>query len=101
MLFTNRKNMIDSENRVSLNGNPLNYATSARFLGVTIYVNLNFKLHIENIVKKVSKLAGILYKIKDCLPTSAKIMFYNSLVLPYLTYNILHCGVQMIFIYSH
>ena len=92
MLFSNRKNAINFENRVSLNGIPLNYVNSARFLGVMIDNNLNFKSHIDNLVNKVSKLAGILYKIKDCFPISTKLMYYNSFVLPHLTYNILHWG---------
>ena len=43
-------------------------------------------------VCKISKHGGILYKIKNNLPLSARITYYNSFVLPYLNFNILHWG---------
>ena len=33
-----------------------------------------------------------MYKIKNYLPLSARITYYNSYILPFLTYNIIHWG---------
>ena len=62
------------------------------FLGVFVDTKLNFKEHINYITKKISKHAGILYRIKHCLPTKTRLTYYNSFVLPYLNYNVLHWG---------
>ena len=43
-------------------------------------------------VGKVSGHAGILYKVKDFLTPHAKLTYYNSFVLPYISYNIVHWG---------
>ena len=91
LLFTNRHVSIDDQ-PLLLGGLPVNYVDNARFLGVTIDKQVSFKLHINDVVGKVSKHAGILYKIKNNLPLSARLAYYNSFVLPYLTYNILHWG---------
>ena len=92
LYFTNRPNDINDGDRIVLNGNILTPVENVRFLGVIIDNKMNFKLHIIDILNKISKHAGILYKIKNELPISARIMYYNSFVLPYLTYNIVHWG---------
>ena len=35
---------------------------------------------------------AFLYKIRDRLPKTARIRYYNSFILPYLTYNVHHWG---------
>ena len=63
LLFSNRITQ-HTDSDVYLGGHPVKYVENARFLGVTIDTNINFKPHINNIVSKVSKHGGILYKIK-------------------------------------
>ena len=92
MIFTNRKNAVNPDEQIVLNGEIINPVDHARFLGVSIDHNMNFKVHINQILNKISKHAGILFKIKPGLPTSARIIYYNSFVLPYLSYNIIHWG---------
>ena len=91
LLFTNRQ-PLHSDTDVLLGGHPVGYVENARFLGVTIDNKMNFKLHINNVVCKISKHGGILYKIKNNLPLPTRITYYNSFILPYLTFNILHWG---------
>ena len=92
LLFTNRKKITPNNTDVLLNGTPVGYVDHARFLGVTIDNKFNFKLHINDVVTKIAKHGGILYKIKPNLPLPARITYYNSFILPYLTFNILHWG---------
>ena len=91
LLFTNRQ-PLHSDTDVLLGGHPVGYIENARFLGVTFDNKMNFKLHINNVVCKISKHGGILYKIKNNLLLPARITYYNSFILPYLTFNILHWG---------
>ena len=94
IIFTNKTNYSNENDKIYLNGqiiDPVDHVR-VRFLGVMIDKNLNFKMHIQHVLDKISKHAGILYKIKNQLPISARITYYNSFVLPYLTYNIVHWG---------
>ena len=91
MLFTNREIILDNFD-VVLDGSSIQFRDHARFLGVIVDNKMNFKLHIETVNKKISKHCGILYKIRNNLPLFAKITYYNSYILPYLTYNIIHWG---------
>ena len=90
-LFTNRQ-LFSDDTEVILGGTSLEFCDHARFLGVIVDDKMNFKLHIESVNLKVSKHAGILYRIRDNLPLYARIRYYNSFILPYLTYNIIHWG---------
>ena len=91
MIFSNRlTNTLD--NQVSLNGDHISFVDQVRFLGVKIDNRLNFGDHICYILGKISKHAGILFKIKNNLPISARLSYYNAFCLPYFSYNIIHWG---------
>ena len=92
MLFTNHDTSGENNLDVILNGNPVEFVDKARFLGVIIDNKLTFKLHINNIVSKISKQNGILRKIRLNLPLTSRIAYYNSYILPHLTFNIIHWG---------
>lgn len=85
ILFQNRsiKNILPP---LQLEGTTLNQVHHAKFLGVRIDENLNWKLHIDDISLRVSKVCGILYKIRHTLTTDALISIYYTLCYPHLTY---------------
>ena len=91
LIFTNR-NVITDSTQIELNGSHLNFTDRARFLGVIMDDSLNFREHICCVVGKISRHAGILYRIRENLPISARISYYNAFILPYLSYNCLHWG---------
>ena len=91
LLFSNRSPIHNNE-QVVLNGQFVSYVDHAKFLGIVIDNKINFKNHINYITGKVAKHAGILHRIKNCLPLKTRLTYYNSYVLPYLNYNILHWG---------
>ncbi len=64
------------------------------FLGLIMNENLNWKIHVNNIAKQISKSMGILNKLKHCLPLNAKVVIYNSLILSHLNFCILTWGYQ-------
>ena len=91
LLFSNR-NPIHNNEQIILNGQFVTYVDHAKFLGIIIDNKINFKNHINYITGKIAKHAGILYRIKHSLPLKSRLTYYNSFVLPYLNYNILHWG---------
>ena len=56
------------------------------FLGVILDENLSWKPHILNVSRKISKSIGIIYKASFCLPSTALVTIYYSLIYPYLMY---------------
>ena len=91
LLFTNRR-VTTSDDEITLNGENVGWVDYARFLGVIIDNKVNFKTHITHVLNKISKHAGILFKLKANLPTFTRINYYNAFILPYLDFNILHWG---------
>ena len=59
------------------------------FLVLTITKHLSWKKHMDKIFNKISKIIGVLNKLKFIIPDQILLTIYNSLILPYLNYCIL------------
>ena len=55
-------------------------------LGVILDSNLNFTYHISLICKKASQRTGVLMRLRNPIPTNAKLLLFKTAILPYLTY---------------
>ena len=64
----------------------LEKVASTWFLGVVTGESLSWKLHISNVLVKISKFISIFYRVRKVLTGEALVMLYNSLVYPHLTY---------------
>lgn len=66
---------------------------TTKFLGVFIDDHLNFKHHIEYLVKKLSKYVGLFFKLRHLLPQAILLTLYKTLFEPHLNYcNIIWCN---------
>ena len=92
LLYSNKFVDFNSQEDVLFNGSPIEFSDSCSYLGVLIDNKLVFRNHIDRVVSKISKNTGILYKIRDFLPREARLSYYYSFILPYLTYNVLVWG---------
>ena len=63
-----------------------------KFLGVLIDKNLTWKPHIDHIASKMSKIVGILARIRHHVPLHIPLQIYHSLIFPYTLYGILVWG---------
>ena len=61
-------------------------------LGLTITKHLNWKKHIHKISNKISKIIGVLNKLKFIIPDYILLTIYNSLILHHSNYCILAWG---------
>ena len=85
MVFSNSRS--DSDDlRITLNGVQIERTDSERFLGVIVESNLNWKIHISNLAAKISRNAGILYKLKGLVPNKVLRLVYNSLIQSHINY---------------
>ncbi len=64
------------------------------FLGLALDEHLTWKSYINKLSSKVAQCMGILNRLKHFLPTQTKVLIYNSLVLPHLTFDILIWGFK-------
>ncbi|XP_048585576.1 uncharacterized protein LOC5515075 isoform X1 [Nematostella vectensis] len=77
---------VDSISRISINNQEIRSADSLKLLGVTIDSQLNFSEHISIACKNAGRRIGVLMRLRNLIPTNAKLVLYKSAVLPYLTY---------------
>ena len=91
MIFTNRTK---EDINISIAGVRIKQSEQERFLGVIIDSKLNWTQHIKHLTTKVSRNAGILYKLKGLVPNSALKMIYNSFVQSHLHYCSTVWGLQ-------
>ena len=73
---------------LEINGTPIKYVTEMKFLGIHFDNRLLFDKHINEIANKISRINGVLSKLKLYLPVNILTIIYNCLLLPYLTYGI-------------
>ena len=58
------------------------------FLGVILDENLNWKDRINKISTKISRVIGILCKMKNFMPPFILKTLYNSLIVPHLYWSV-------------
>jgi len=72
----------------------IEYVDNFNFLGIVIDNRLNWKYHIENVTRKISKAICILSRLKHYLPRSCLKTIYDSLVNSHLNYGLLCWGFE-------
>ena len=80
-----RMNIFDAQ--YSIHGTPLRIVDEAKYLGVTIQSNLNWKPHINNICKKANSTRGFLQRNLRKCPSTVKEQAYKTYVRPTLEFN--------------
>ena len=91
MLINKQK---DANINIDIDGNKVSYYQNIKLLGVNIDSQLTFNDHISEICKKVSQRVGVMTRLRNLIPTPAKLQLYKAAVLPYLTY----CSTACIFV---
>ena len=71
---------------LKINNFIIDRVTEFNFLGLIISSNMKWKKHIDHIALKVSKIIGIMYRLKFILPADVLLTIYNSLILPHFNY---------------
>ena len=86
LLFSNRIFEVVIPALMYVDGSPVFFSNSVKFLGVEIDNNLNFSIHVNHICSKLSKTIGLLFRIARTVPNYVLINIYHSLIYPYLIY---------------
>ena len=72
----------------------INQVTEFNFLGLIIDSNLNWKAHLSAVGTKISRVIGLLHKLKYIFPKQVLHSIYNSLIMPHLNYSFLAWGIK-------
>ena len=73
--------------KVRINGIPLKRCASYKYLGLHFDENLNWKIHVNYVSKKVSKLCRIMSKLRHCVNINILKTVYYALGYSYLRYG--------------
>lgn len=93
MIFHTPRSSVNEANLdFYLNGSQIERVHQIKFLGVILTDTLNWKNHIDGTANKISRIAGIMNKLKHELPSNILFTIYNSLVVPYLNYSLIAWG---------
>ena len=71
---------------MKIQGSEIESTEKLNLLRVTIDSKVNFNHHISNVWNKASQRIGILIRLKNQIPTEAKLQLYKAAILPHLTY---------------
>lgn len=75
--------------QLTLNGSPVEFSNTVKYLGVTLDSKLLFRQHIEDIKIRANKCLAAMYPIigrKSILSTKNKLMLFKAVIRPVFTY---------------
>ena len=88
ILINSNKNGKSSKNCYNL-VLPITIVKNAKSLGVTFDESLSFDCHIKNLIKRLSRLVGILAKVQPFLNTKALLNLYYAIFRLHLQYGLI------------
>jgi len=91
MLLTSRKHKPASF-KVIINNHNISAEDNLKYLGVLLVNKLSWKPHVQKVKTQLSRVCGILSKLKHYTTPLVLKVVYNSLIHPYLNYSILNWG---------
>ena len=93
MIFHRKQKHIQNINIV-INGMHIERVESFNFLGITLTETLCWDNHVNLVKMEISKVIGILYRLKNVFPGETLKTLYTSLIASYLNYGLLLWGVK-------
>ena len=80
MIFHRQQKRVKELN-ITINDTNIERGQSFNFLGITLSENMSWTNHVFSIKKKISKVVGILYRLRNTFPLDVLKTLYKSLVL--------------------
>ena len=93
MLFYKPRKVVPKLN-ILVNENPIDQVEDFNYLGITLDQHITWTPHIKKISIEISRVIGILRKLKRTFPQYLLRTIYNSLIHPHLIYGLNLCGFK-------
>ena len=81
--------------QLSIDGKPIEQVKYFKFLGILFDENLTWKCHINMLTNKLSKVIGLLNRLKHVYPQNALLSIYHYLFASHLNYGLLLWGTHV------
>ena len=92
IVFRPPKMFLDNRIVLKLNRTKIFESRKIKYLGLIVDDRLSWKYHIDELVKKLNRTIGMLYKIRQFTPSHVLTSLYHSLFSSHLTYGICAWG---------
>jgi len=80
-LFTNQQSIT-----ISINNTEIKRCSAVKYLGVMFDENMKWQTHVNLISVKISRLVGMIARMRSFLSSKELLLLYNTLILPHLNY---------------
>ena len=81
--------MFDNSNHILTS---LECKDHVKYLGVLLDSHLRWKYHIDNVALKISRIIGVIARLRHLVPFTTLLSIYRSLILPYQSYGLAAWG---------
>ena len=92
LIINPKRNAFQCELSINSKAGTIRSLAQAKYLGVILDDNLNFRQQLKSLETKIARVVGILYKLKYLLPENAMLNLYYALVHSNHIYGILVWG---------
>ena len=93
MVFHRKQKKI-REIHLSINDIQIEQVPTFNFLGITLNENLSWKNHTKMVGNKISRVIGVLFRLKDVFPKEILLTLYNTLISSYINSGLLVWGTE-------
>ena len=90
MLFHKRRPVIPIQ--FSMNNRVIDVVQHFNYLGIMLDADMSWKTHVAMVRNKLSRINGILHRLKYIYPQNVLITLYKSLFVPHINYGSLVWG---------
>ena len=93
MIFHHRQRNISKINlELMINNTQIEQVKEFNFLGILLDECMTWNPHIQKISSKISRVNGVLSRLKRFVPSNILLTIYNALIQPHLNYGVLLWG---------
>ena len=91
-MIVKNKNAAVSSFKLSINNNLIEETDNVKYLGVYLDNRLSWKIHIDMLTRKLSKVCGAIYKLRHYVPFSTFKLVYYAMFHSHLQYSLINWG---------
>ena len=94
LIVFHRKQKKFNEIHLSIDTMPIEQVPTFNFLSITLDEILSWKNHTKMVANKISRVIGILFRLKNIFPKEILLTLYNTLIYSYINYGLLVWGIE-------
>lgn len=86
VLFRPRNRTVHCQHTLKLGNSEIEIVPTVKCLGVVFEQHMSWNAHVDLVLSKLSRITGVLSKLRFCLPKSVKLVLYRAMFLSHLQY---------------